>query len=69
MHERAEQFRKNAELRPMGAVHCVEAYASVADVDLKSVAVVLQFVRPARSAWWLVGDTRQTGMHETGRGI
>jgi len=35
-------------------------------MNLKPIAIVLQLMRPARAAWWLLGDDWLTGMDESG---
>ena len=37
---------------PVSTVHRVETHASIANMDLQSIAVVLQLMRPARTARW-----------------
>jgi hypothetical protein len=56
-------------LRPIISVHRVEPHPSIADVNLQSVTVMLQFVNPARTAGWALGDDRTARMNETGRRI
>ena len=37
---------------PISTVHRVEAHATVANMDLQSIAVMLQLMRPARTTRW-----------------
>jgi hypothetical protein len=41
----------------------------LADVDLQPVAVMFQFMRPARANWGLLGDDWLARMDESGRRI
>jgi hypothetical protein len=36
-------------LRPVGTIHCEQAHTPIADVDLQSIAIMLQLMRPART--------------------
>ena len=63
------RFLDNARIafRPVSPVHCVEFYSAVADMNLKAVAVMLQFVNPARTGRGPVGNCGTAGQNETGR--
>ena len=52
--------------RPVGAVHGVELSATIADMDLQPVAVVLQLMRPAMSPRGLLGHNWLAWMNEGG---
>ena len=56
-------------LRPIIPIHRIEPHAVIADVNLQPIAIVLEFVHPARASGGLVGDGRPTRMNETGRRI
>ena len=56
-------------LRPIRAIHCVEAHPAITNVDLQPIAIVLQLMRPARPRGWLGGDARLTGMNEGSRRV
>jgi hypothetical protein len=56
-------------IAPIVSIDRVEPNASIADMDLKPIAVVLQLVRPTRPAWRLLGDDWLTRMNEGGRRI
>ena len=43
-------------IAPIVSINRVELHPTVADMDLQPVAVVLQFVRPARASWRLLGE-------------
>jgi hypothetical protein len=45
-------------LRPIRTVDRLEPHPAVANMDLKSIAIVLQLVRPARAAGRLSHDDR-----------
>jgi hypothetical protein len=42
---------------------------TIAEVNLKPIAVMLQLMRPARASWGLLGDDWLTRMDESGRRI
>jgi len=52
-------------LRPIISVHRVELYPAIADMDLQPIAVMLQLVRPPRTGWRFLRDSRLTGMDES----
>jgi hypothetical protein len=54
-------------VRPICTVHGVEAHSSVANMDPRPIAVVLEFVRPARPGGRLFGDDWLTWTNESGR--
>src|SRR5262249_38664940 len=56
-------------LGPVGAVDSVETNTTIADVDLQSIAVMLEFVRPAGAAGRLLGDDWLARMDESSRSI
>src|SRR5262245_57902362 len=56
-------------LRPVSAIHREEPHASIANVDLEPVSIMLQFVHPTRTAGRLLGDSRKARMNESGRRI
>jgi len=56
-------------LRPIRPVDRLEPHASVPNVNLETVSIVLQFMCPARSTWELLGDDRLAWMNESGRRI
>ena len=56
-------------LRPVRAVHRVEPHVPIADMDLQSIAIVLQLVCPIRPSGRLLGVSRLTGINESGRRI
>ena len=47
------------------AIDRVEAHSPVTNMDLEPIAVMLQFVRPARSTRWLLGDDWLARMDES----
>src|SRR5262245_27745194 len=51
--------------RPISAVDRVEPHATIANMDLQPIAVVLQLVRPAWPCRRLLGDDRTTRMDES----
>src|SRR5262245_29704621 len=53
-------------LRPLSAVDGVEAHPPISNMDLEPIAIVLQFVRPARSRRRLLGGDWLTRMDESG---
>ena len=52
---------------PVRTVHGVEPHPPIADMDPQSIAIVLEFVRPAFALRWTLGDGRTTRNNETGR--
>ena len=50
-------------LRPIRPI--VQPHPTVADMDLESVPVMLQFVHPARPSGRLLGDNRKARMDES----
>ena len=56
-------------LGPVISVHRVELYPAIADMDLQPIAVMLQLVRPPRTGWRFLRDSRLTGMDESSRRI
>src|SRR5262245_14796092 len=75
MHDRAafdaSSFLNNARvaLRPVGAIHREQTHPTITHMDLLSIAVMLQFVRPAWPSWRLLGDDWLARMNESGRRI
>ena len=63
------RYNERVALRPIRSVHGVEPHPPVLNVDLQSIAVMLQLMRPAWAAGGLLGDERLTGMNEGGRCI
>ena len=53
---------------PVSTVHRVETHASIANMDLQAIAVVLQLMRPAWPARWPLCETegRQNGIKAAG---
>jgi hypothetical protein len=56
-------------MRPIIAVHRVETHAAVADMDQQPIAVMLELMRPSRTRRRFLGDSRLTGMDESGRRV
>src|SRR5262245_9819654 len=50
---------------PIISIYRVETHPPVADMNLQSITVMLQLVRPARTGWRLPGDNRLTRMDES----
>src|SRR5262249_49613173 len=54
---------------PIISVHREQSHTTVTDMDLQPIAVMLQLMRPTRTGWWLLGNSRLTGMDESSRRI
>src|SRR5262245_2701439 len=52
---------------PIVSVHRVETHATVTDVDLQPIAVMLQLVRPTRTGGRRLSDSRLTWMDKGSR--
>src|SRR5262249_1769788 len=70
-HLESHRFLHNERitLRPVGTVHREETHAAVADMDPQAIAVMLQLVRPTRTAWRLLGDGWLARINESGRRV
>ena len=56
-------------LRPLRAALCKEPHPPVADMNLKTVAIMLEFMHPAFATRRLLGDGRAAGLDESGRRV
>jgi hypothetical protein len=56
-------------LGPVGSGDRVGPHPTIADMDLQPIAVMLQFMRPARAGWGLLGDDWLARMNESGRRV
>src|SRR5690349_6320920 len=61
------RFLHNARIAfgPVVSVHRIQTHATIADVYLQPVAVMLQLVQPTRTGGWPLGDHRLTRMNES----
>ena len=62
-------YNARVTLRPVGTIHREKSHATVANVDLQPIAVMLQLVRPTRPHRILLGDDWLAGMDESGRRV